>query len=527
MSDSTDRALQELQREYLSSMPARMNELSSDIAEFREGHQAAADSLKVRLHRLAGTGGSYGFQQLTAIAREAEQWLARNPAPGDTDQLTAIVDRLARAIDSAAAEIAQRSAADAAGPAPRALVVMRPTPVRDRIAQELQLAGYEVRFGSRQDDPASTPLAELPHLVVIGGEAGDGDPSAVAAAWTRDPRRRPGAVVLVETLRGVDRLRAIAAGVDAVFPAEQVEQKLPRYARTFARIGPPPSSVLLVQPQGFQPAAVITALEQANIRVVPCQSRSNVLDRLERERTDLVLLDTRLAEPDAFALTRLVRQDIRYNLLPVVIIGTESSPDRIAALRAGADDFLGSAEPELLVQTVIARATRGRRVREMVHRDGLTGLLNHATLVSELENAVDYSRRNGEPLAFVLFELENFRHMGERAGPRIGDEILLHIAGVFRSNVRASDVIGRYGADAFGMLLRGSSATGVAVLTEKLHRLLGEQPAQTTGGEIVLLPVNVGSAVFPRDGMSAAELMHSADRALRAAGPRGSGAAGQ
>ena len=527
MSDPTDRAFQELQREYLSSLPVRLDELRSDIAELRAGHPNAAGSLKTRLHRLAGTGGSYGFPNLTSIAREAERWLALNPPPGEVDQLAALVDRLAAAVDIAAAEIAQVSAAETAGPTPRALVIMRPTPVRDRISQELRGAGYEVRFATRQDDPAGTPLAELPHLVVIGGEAGEGDPSAVASAWTRDPTRRPGAVVLIETLRAVDRLRAIAAGVDAVFPAEQVEQKLPRYARTFARIGPPPSSVLLVLPDVSQPAGISSALEQANIRVVCCQAGQNIQDKLERERSDLLLLDTRLKEPDAFALIRLVRQDVRYNLLPVVVVGTESTADRIAALRAGADDFLlGSAEPELLVQTVISRASRGRRVREMVHRDGLTGLLNHPTLVSELENAVDYSRRHGEPLAFVLFELENFRRMRERLGPRVGDEILLHIAGVFRANVRASDVIGRYGGDAFGMLLRGPSATGITVLTEKLHRLLGEQPAQTAGGEIGLLPVNVGSAGFPRDGMSAAELIHAADRALRTAGKRGSGEAG-
>lgn len=516
MSDPIDPAFQELQREYLSAMPARLDELRSDVAEFRAGHRNATDSLKIRLHRLAGSGGSYGFLELSSIAREAEHWLARNPPSGEADQLAAIVDRLATAVGIADAEIAQASPALAAGPTPRALVVMRPTAIRDRIAQELRGAGFEVRFASRQDDPAGTPLAELPHLVVIGGEAGDGDPSAVASAWTRDSSRRPGAVVLVETLRAVDRLRAIAAGVDAVFPVEQVEQKLPHYARTFARIGPPPSSVLLVEPEGSQSSGIAGALEQVHIRVVRCHAGQQVQERLERERADLLLLDTRLADPDAFALTRLVRQDVRYSLLPVVVVGVESTPDRIAALRAGADDFLlGSADPELLVQTVIARAARGRRVREMVHRDGLTGLLNHATLVSELENAVDYSRRHGEPLAFVLFELENFRRMGERLGPRIGDEILLHIAGVFRSNVRASDVIGRYGGDAFGMLLRGASATGLAVLTEKMHRLLGEQPAQTTGGEISLLPVNVGAAVFPRDGMSAAELMHAADRALR------------
>jgi diguanylate cyclase (GGDEF)-like protein len=519
MSDPIDPAFLELQREYLSTMPMRLDELRSDIAEFRGGHRNATDSLKTRLHRLAGSGGSYGFLDLSSIAREAEHWLARNPPPGEAEQLAAIVDRLARAVDIAEAEIGPAGAVQAGGPTPRALVIMRPTSVRDRISQELRDAGYEVRFGTRQEDPAATPLAELPHLVVIGGEAGEGDPSAIASAWTRDPTRRPGAVVLVETLRAVDRLRAIAAGVDAVFPAEQVDQKLPRYARTFARIGPPPSSVLLVEPEASPPSGIASALEQADIKVVRCQVGQNVQDRLERERNDLLLLDTRLADPDAFALTRLVRQDVRYNLLPVVVVGRESTTDRIAALRAGADDYvLDSADPELLVQTVIARATRGRRVREMVHRDGLTGLLNHATLVSELENAVDYSRRHGEPLAFVLFELENFRRMSERLGPRVGDEILLHIAGVFRSNVRASDVIGRLGADAFGMLLRGASATGVAVMTEKLHRLLGEQPARTTGGEIDLLPVNVGSAVFPRDGMSAGDLMHAAGRDLRRAG---------
>jgi diguanylate cyclase (GGDEF)-like protein len=187
----------------------------------------------------------------------------------------------------------------------------------------------------------------------------------------------------------------------------------------------------------------------------------------------------------------------------------------VAALRAGADDFLPvGVEPELLVQTIISRAVRGRRMREMILRDGLTGLLNHATLMTELENAVDYSQRHGEPLAFVLFELEGFRKLSERLGPRAGDEILLHVAAVFRSNVRASDVIGRYGWEAFGMLLRGSSASGAAVLAEKLHRVLAQQPAHTTASEIVSLQVRVGSAVFPRDGTSAAELAQVAGKRL-------------
>jgi diguanylate cyclase (GGDEF)-like protein len=517
MGDPLHSAFLELQRAYLASMPARLEELRSDLAAMREGStEAAAGSLKARLHRLAGSGGSFGFLDLTAIAREAEHYLASNSGLPASNGLAAILDRLEEAVQRAGTQLDASGAGKPPEVVPRALLVMRPSPQRERIAQELRSAGYEVRLGSRQDDPARTPIEELPHLLVIGGEAGDGDPSAVASAWTNNSSRRPGAVVLVETLRGVDRLRAIAAGVDAVFPAEQVEQRLPRYARTFARIGPPPSNVLLVDHDAVLAARIVAALEQANVRVARCLPPQPVPEVLEREMPDLLLLHTRLVGSDPFGLARIIRQDSRYHLLPVVFIGEDTAADRVAALRAGGDDFLSvAAEPELLVQTVISRAARGRRLREMVHRDGLTGLLNHATLMAELENAVDYSQRHGEPLAFVLFELEGFRKLSERLGPRAGDEVLLHVASVFRSNVRASDVIGRYGWEAFGMLLRGASASGAAVLAEKLHRVLAEQPAHTTASEAVSLQVKVGSAVFPRDGTTAAELTQAADRALR------------
>jgi diguanylate cyclase (GGDEF)-like protein len=518
MTDALGSAFLELQREYLASMPARLEELRADLTGMKQGSPEAAGSLKARLHRLAGSGGSFGFLELSAIAREGEQWLASNQGP-EAGGLSTIVDRLGEAARKAEAQVAAAAAVKPPTVVPRALLVMRPSPQRERIAQELRNAGYEVRFATRQDDPGATPVEELPHLVVIGGEAGEGDPSAVASAWTNNAARRPGAVVLVETLRAVDRLRAIAAGVDAVFPAEQVEQKLPRYARTFARIGPPPSNVLLVDHDAVLAARIMPSLEGANIRVSRCLQGQTLQEALDREAPDLLLLNTRLAGSDAFALTRMVRQDPRYNLLPIVFIGEDTAVERIAMLRAGADDLLpASIEPELLVQTVIARSARGRRLREMVHRDALTGLLNHATLMTELESAVDYSQRRGEPLAFVLFELEGFRKLSERLGPRTGDEVLLHVAGVFRSNVRASDVIGRYGWDAFGMLLRGVDARGASVLAEKLHRVLSEQPARTTGSETIVLHVRVGTAVFPGDGASAGELAQVADRGLRTAG---------
>ena len=528
MTDPGDAALLQLQREYLASMPQKLDELRSDIAALGSGADGAEHSLRDRLHRLTGSGATLGFSELSGIAREGQRWLAANQGPTDNRSLSSLVERLAAAARRAEAQLSGAAAGEKPSLTPRALMIMRASPQRERIAQELRNAGYEVRFGERQEDPGSIPTEQLPHLVIIGGEAGDGDLSAVASSWTSRADRRPGAVVLVETLRPVDRLRAIAAGVDAVFPAEQVEQKLPRYARTFARIGPPPSSVVLVDPDPARAGRISTALDGAHIRVTCNAPSQSVIEALDRESPDLLLLSTRLKDSDPLALARMIRQDARYHLLPIVFVGEDTTAERVAALRAGADDFVSAtSDSALLVQTVIARAARGRRIREMVHRDGLTGLLNHATLMAELEGAVDFSRRYGEPLAFVIFELAGFKHLGERLGPRAGDEVLLHAAGVFRSNVRASDVIGRYGMEAFGMLLRGGNAGGATVLAQNLHRVLGEQPARTSGGELVPIEVSVGAAVFPRDGTTPAELAQAAERAVRKAGQRGGGAAGQ
>jgi HPt (histidine-containing phosphotransfer) domain-containing protein len=97
MSDPVDLALQELRREYLASLPARLDELHSDAAGFRAGIPGAAAELRTKLHRLAGSGGSYGFSDLSSAARQAEQWLATNPSPGDAPQLERLLERLAEA----------------------------------------------------------------------------------------------------------------------------------------------------------------------------------------------------------------------------------------------------------------------------------------------------------------------------------------------------------------------------------------------------------------------------------------------
>jgi diguanylate cyclase (GGDEF)-like protein len=402
-----------------------------------------------------------------------------------------------------------------AGARLRATVILPPSGNPERAAAAIEAEGYDVRLGHRLDDPADTPASDRPDLLVIGTAAGEGDPSAIASAWTARAAR-PRAVVLIETLRAVDRLRAIAAGVDAVIPVDRMLEDLPRYARTLAQAGAPPSTVLVVEHDAERAAATVRCLEAANIRVVRCALAQAVQELLDREVPDLLLLATRLPDGDGATVARIVREDPRFRMLPIVFSGPDDVRDRVIALNAGADDFLpATPDPELLLQTVVVRAERGRRLRELILRDALTGLLNHSTLLAELEYAVEYGRRHGGSLSLLVFDLDRFHEVNERFGHLVGDQVLRHVATVFRSSVRASDLIGRFGGEEFAMVLRGVGAEGAAVVAAKLRRVLGEQSASTAEGVIIPLHVSVGWACYPAHGTSAGELVHAAVRAMQ------------
>jgi HPt (histidine-containing phosphotransfer) domain-containing protein len=79
--DEIDELFQELRREYLSESKDRLAELRAGLGAFRSSAPEAAAALKTHFHRLAGSGGSYGFPEISVIAKEAELWIATGPPP--------------------------------------------------------------------------------------------------------------------------------------------------------------------------------------------------------------------------------------------------------------------------------------------------------------------------------------------------------------------------------------------------------------------------------------------------------------
>lgn len=158
-----------------------------------------------------------------------------------------------------------------------------------------------------------------------------------------------------------------------------------------------------------------------------------------------------------------------------------------------------------------------RRMEEMAALDGMTGCLNRSTTDTLLEHTLERGRREGEPVAFALLDLDHFKQINDAHGHRAGDAALRAFAAEVRSRLRASDVLGRVGGEEFGIILPGTDGPGAARLIEEVRRAVAalELPGCAADGGGIRLTMSAGVAVAePQAGLSADRLYALADAAL-------------
>jgi chemotaxis protein histidine kinase CheA len=103
------RVLAGLRAQYLAEAPARLADLRSTLARAATGDAPALGELRQLLHRLAGSGGSYGLHEVTEAARAGElaiyqiQQREKPPTDADVRLLSSLVERVATAFRDAGA----------------------------------------------------------------------------------------------------------------------------------------------------------------------------------------------------------------------------------------------------------------------------------------------------------------------------------------------------------------------------------------------------------------------------------------
>jgi diguanylate cyclase (GGDEF)-like protein len=182
-------------------------------------------------------------------------------------------------------------------------------------------------------------------------------------------------------------------------------------------------------------------------------------------------------------------------------------------------DDLARSEKEILQQNVklkeLHRKMKQREVRlnYLAYTDVLTGLPNREMLINKLDFLVERSQERQERFAVVFIDLDNFKKINDYKGHYIGDLLLKSIADKIKKIIYQQDMLGRLGGDEFTLIIqRDLSEVEIFEYVEKIRTALLE----TFVVENMQLNISAsfGIALYPRDGITAAELLNYSDIAM-------------
>ncbi len=162
-----------------------------------------------------------------------------------------------------------------------------------------------------------------------------------------------------------------------------------------------------------------------------------------------------------------------------------------------------------LVALAIGNAQSQAHIEELAMRDHLTGVYNRRAFEERLAEEVGRASRHGQPLSFMVLDVDHFKRINDTLGHPAGDRVLMEIARRLVAATRTGETIARIGGEEFGVVLPETPAAGAARAAERMRALIGGEPFADVGR------VTVSAGVAELDAFGDAEALYrQADAAL-------------
>ena len=169
---------------------------------------------------------------------------------------------------------------------------------------------------------------------------------------------------------------------------------------------------------------------------------------------------------------------------------------------------------------ITQRRQMEERLNHQAFHDPLTGLANRTLIQTRLRAALE-GQREGDQIAVLFIDLDNFKWVNDSLGHDKGDVLLCEVAERLQKTTRAGDTPARFGGDEFVVLLSGIQDPNYAfAVAERIVTLLSE--AFVLSGREVYTSPSIGLA-FSQGGSDADTLLRHADAAMYEAKRRGKG----
>lgn len=266
---------------------------------------------------------------------------------------------------------------------------------------------------------------------------------------------------------------------------------------------------------------------------------AGALQRVAEHLPQVAFVDVRLGRDNGIELISQFKSN-HPDTLSIVITANTDRESAIAALRAGAHDYLCKPIDADDLRAALDRSLGQYRLVEenkriwaelheakahaerLAHTDSLTGLSNRAGFYRNVSAKIDTAIENGHRLPLLLIDLDGFKQVNDRHGHLIGDELLRCVADRMRGTIAQCGQLSRLGGDEFALVCNEplERAAVRTLATRILEQISQPYSIQSINIEI---GASIGSSFLGDDGSDLNSWFHAADTALYAAKAAGKG----
>ncbi|MGI3129066.1 diguanylate cyclase [Halopseudomonas pachastrellae] len=502
----------------------RLDEELVTLAQLSERLNDGPDTLRElrdRLHKLAGSAGTFGYAALGDRCRTLEE-----QAQAELDSGATKPDVLA-SLASATGQLhtlLQRSDAESTSPQPLDALsnldsenrhiglLIADRALGSQMGQTLDSFGYQVSLFSTADELRTA--APLDALIVDNSPPGSR--LMQEPVFQQPPGQLPPLLIISSQDTFASRLQAVRAGAIGFF-TKPVDLPLleRRLERGFNNLQGGPFRVLIVDDDAELTARYQLVLSNAGMLVDSVADPNNLLEKMHSFIPEVVLMDLNMPEYSGPELAQVIRLDDDWLRVPIVYLSAETNADRqMSALLKAGDDFITKPiSDSALLTTVYARAQRARMVSDALARDSLTGLLKHADIKEQLEVEVERARRCKAPVSVAMIDIDHFKGVNDNYGHACGDNVIRALSNMLRQRLRKIDRLGRYGGEEFVAVLPGCSSEDAYQLLENIREAFNALQFSADGHQFNC-SFSAGISACEADSWADEELLERADRAL-------------
>ncbi len=153
-----------------------------------------------------------------------------------------------------------------------------------------------------------------------------------------------------------------------------------------------------------------------------------------------------------------------------------------------------------------------KQLVQLASEDALTGLANRRKFNEHFEKLYKLYKKGINRLTLFLIDIDDFKEVNDTFGHLIGDEALIRVADILRVELRASDMIARWGGEEFALLLVDVSPEKAMEIAQKLCQAIKEDKVLT---QLLQKPLTVSIGLGELSSLESQDgLVYKVDNAL-------------